>query len=86
MSIMLLGPNGIIPIKEHRLSVAVSKTCYRGTVNDENHPDCPPRTTYKEALTDAEKLGKNLTAEQGGMCMFSLACHPPRKVLAGTEY
>lgn len=84
MAIWIMGGGQIQSVKEHRLSVAVTKTCYRGLLNDASQKEMPPRKTYKDALDDLRDFEKVITARERGMCVTALAAHPPRKVLAGT--
>jgi hypothetical protein len=84
MATWIMGGGQIKPLKEHRLSIALTKTCYRGLLNDAPQEEMPPRKTYKEAVNDLKQFEKVITGREGGMCVTALACHSPRKVLAGT--
>ncbi len=86
MGIMLLGPGGqMTQVKEHKGSVIIKKTCYRGTYNEQEFPEMPPRANYKEACVDMENFCKAKRDAEGGMCVYSLRMGQPRKVLAGTD-
>lgn len=85
MSIFLIGGGNVTSIKEHKGSVAVKKTCYRGLYNEAEHEEMPPRATYAEAVADMETFCKKRRDAEGGMCMHALAVRAPRRILPGTD-
>jgi hypothetical protein len=85
MAIFLLGGGQLTQIQEHRGSVAIKATCYRGLYHGVEHADMPPRATFAEAEADMTAFCEKARDARGGMCSYELPIRPPRKVLAGTE-
>lgn len=86
MSIFLMGGGKpMMQITEHKGGVVEKPTCYRGTYNNAEHADMPPRATYAEAEEDARVFTNKRRDEVGGMCTFSSRMRPPKKRLAGTD-
>lgn len=85
MSIFLMGGGTVTPIKEHRGSVAIKLTCYRGLHNGGEYAAMPPRPTFAEAEDDMTRFCNERRDAEGGMCSYELPMRPPNKVLPGTD-